>query len=233
MLNIFQQGQFGRRRVGAADGGGSDPEFANVAALLHFEGTNGSTTFTDVKGHTFTPTNSPTISTAQFKFGSASGSFAGGNRYIEATSADFVISGQFTVEMFVRLDSLGAFRSLFTLRDNATVWSYAIVNSTGTVTFFRSSSATSVATLSINTWYHLAFTRDASNVNRIFIDGVPDGSFSNSNNMSNATGRVRIGYDVSVTDQPLVGYADEFRLTRNVARYTAGFTPPAAQFPDS
>ena len=57
-------------RFAAAAGG--DPDWANVVLLLHLDGTDGSTTITDVKGNTCTTINTAAISTAQSKFGGAS-----------------------------------------------------------------------------------------------------------------------------------------------------------------
>ena len=81
-----------------------DPHWSNVVALLHLDGANGSATFTDQKGHTFTAGGSATLSTAQQKFGSASLVLNGSTQYItSATSADWEMgSGDFTIEMWVR-----------------------------------------------------------------------------------------------------------------------------------
>lgn len=50
----------------------SDPLFSSVVAGLHFNDVNNSTTFTDVKGNTFTAFGSSVISTAQSQFGGSS-----------------------------------------------------------------------------------------------------------------------------------------------------------------
>lgn len=62
----------------------SDPYFSNVSLLLHMDGANGSTTFTDSGPNalTITPTGT-TISTSQAKYG-ASGYFNGTSAYLTA-----------------------------------------------------------------------------------------------------------------------------------------------------
>ena len=54
-------------------GGSADPYAANVISLLHFDGVNGSTTFTDqVPSRSWGRSGTSTISTAQSKFGGSS-----------------------------------------------------------------------------------------------------------------------------------------------------------------
>jgi Concanavalin A-like lectin/glucanases superfamily len=58
--------------------------------LLHCDGADGSTTFTDVMGHTLTPSGNVQIDTAQSKFGGASALFDGSGDYLSiADSADW------------------------------------------------------------------------------------------------------------------------------------------------
>ena len=38
--------------------------------------------------------------------------------------------------------------------------------------------------------------------------------------------------DISTT-QDFLGWIDELRITKGIARYTSGFTPPSEAFPDS
>jgi Concanavalin A-like lectin/glucanases superfamily len=58
--------------------------------LLHCDGADGSTTFTDVMGHTLTPSGNVQIDTAQSKFGGASALFDGVGDYLSvAYSTDF------------------------------------------------------------------------------------------------------------------------------------------------
>src|SRR3990167_7743345 len=54
--------------------------------LLHMDGTNGSTTFTDEIGKTVTANGNAQISTAQSKFGGASGLFNGAGDWIDVPS---------------------------------------------------------------------------------------------------------------------------------------------------
>lgn len=90
--------------------GGGDPYWANVVSLLHMDGANGSTTFTDQKGKTWTPNGNVQISTAQSVFGGSSAAFDGVNDSLSiASHADFGFgTGDWTVECFVRQTTTAA-----------------------------------------------------------------------------------------------------------------------------
>ena len=78
--------------------------------------------------------------------------------------------------------------------------------------------------LSNDTWYHLAWTRDGSGDNNLWLDGVNKLNWTNSNNMSLGTKSLLFGVTNSPTDYIYEGYIDEVRLS-TVERYTSTFTP--------
>jgi hypothetical protein len=84
----------------------------------------------------------------------------------------------------------------------------------------------------VNGWTHLAVDRDASNVLRIYGDGVVIASGTVSATLFNSTRGLTIGNDESAT-RTFVGQIDEVRITKGVARYGGAFTPPSAPFLDS
>ena len=86
--------------------------------------------------------------------------------------------------------------------------------------------------------YHIAVCRDGS-TSRLFIDGVQQGVdvtdsatyFTPTNEFSLMCERDagNLGIAATLTN----GFLDEFRLTKGVARYTANFAVPTAEFPRS
>jgi hypothetical protein len=79
-----------------------------------------------------------------------------------------------------------------------------------------------LASLTKNTWYHLALTRSGTDM-KAFINGVQTGTtFTNSTNFSN-NGNVRIGTE---TSQYFHGNISNLRVIKGTALYTSNFTPP-------
>jgi hypothetical protein len=81
--------------------GDVDLNYADVTLLLHGDGTNNSTTFTDnsPSPKTVTGSGNAKISTTEFKFGGASMAFDGTGDFVSATSNDFNLgSSNFTWE---------------------------------------------------------------------------------------------------------------------------------------
>lgn len=225
-------------RFGGGGGGGTDPNFSSVTSLLHFDGVDASTTFTDVKGKTWTAGGSAQLDTAQAKWG-ASSLLLGGSDYISTGgSTDYSPTGDFTYECWVRTTDVSSIHVIASTRGGGTGWQFQI-NAGGAVqiTFFGSYSggaavAVSSSTLSTNTWYHVAWTHTGGTW-RVFINGVLEGSNAPAGSYASNTSTLYLGFDPIFGGRYFTGHIDDSRITRGVARYTSTFTPPSAAFPDS
>lgn len=217
-----------------------DPLFSNVSLLLHFDGANGSTTFTDSSASPKTVARSgdAQISTAQSVFGGSSGLFDGTGDYLTlGGESDFAFgTGDFTIEFFFYSNSLSSLKGLYDSRPNSVVsGAYPTIYTDGTTLRYFVSGGVRISggTLTTGVWRHVAVCR-ASGTTRMFLDGTQVGSnYTDSTNYINGASRPVIGaLGDSLAAGPYNGYIDELRVTKGVARYTAGFTPPAAPFPN-
>ncbi len=234
---------------GTAGGGPTDPDFSSVVSLLHLDGSNGSTTFTDVIGKTWTRTRSGTttaISTTQSKFGGASLGISstgpGGLETADHADWDFG-SGNFTIEGWGYSSSLTnahGNQGFFCVKYNGLTGGAPFLMQTltdGAVQFLGSTDAvawtidcsSSAGLVSAGGWYFYRFKR-TGNVFSGEVDGTQFASDTQAGLlMTNANVVVLGGYqgnDVLVWP----GYIDDFRATKGVARTTG---VPTAAFPDS
>ena len=229
-----------------------DPYFSNVASLLHFDGANGSTTFTDVKGKVWTGAGLATISTTQSRFGGASAFFnntaANANGRISSPhNADFNLAAvDFTVEAWV-YNTATAGNQIMVGKDGVfgasfPSWSIIINGSRKFALQVGSGNGTSslqampsTASVALNTWTHVAAVRSGSTV-RLFINGVLDSTHTITATITDGAKEVYIGDYTSNTateDGKFQGYIDEVRITKGIARYTATFSVPTEAFPDT
>lgn len=229
------------RRVMMAGAGGSlpDPYWANVAALLHMDGANGSTTFTDETGKTWTANAGAAISTSQSKFGGASGDFRASAWITTPSHADFGFgSGDFTIEGFNFYTTTGGGdQCVFDNRSGANTGIAIYIAGSGGNTLLRAfSNAAQIATsspagFSLSTWEHWAVTRQGTTL-RGFIGGTQVFSVTDSRTYASSAAPF-IGDNYVAPSQSALTRVDEVRITKGVARYTANFTPPTAAFPNS
>jgi hypothetical protein len=108
------------------------------------------------------------------------------------------------------------------------------VATNGNFNFFDQSPRTLSTTYSKNVWTHFAVTFDGTNI-RLFRNGLleANNSFNGfSTNAGSFSNTIRIGGVPGNTSVGFVGYIDDLRITKGVARYTANFTPPTAAFPN-
>jgi hypothetical protein len=225
-----------RRDTGALLGavrtadGASD---SSVVALLYLDGAEGATTFYDATGKTWTATGAAVISRAQSVFGGGALFVpnSDGNFIAAGTSADWAFgTGDFTVELWVRIAAIPA-----TLFDSpvgnwgaSTGWCF-FVQPTGVLSFFTNgtSLASAAGVVAANTWHHIAVCR-ASGTLRIFVDGVQVASAANTENLTRSD-FCRVGCNAVSTDS-FNGWIDMVRISKGLARYTAGFAVPSVPF---
>jgi len=229
--------------AGGAAGGALDPNYASVGLLLHFDGTNFGTTFTDNSPSPKTPTstNGTTTSTATVKFGTASGSFNGSSNYLEyADNAAWQLgTGDFTIEFWINASASGTYTMVVGTQQSGVDNGFWRVgnrfNSLNQIYFARGTGTgfnEVQASVNVNdgSWHHVAVVRSSGTVT-IYADGISSASSSITGTCS-TNQALRVGYNQRDSAY-ISGNVDDLRITKGVARYTANFTPPTAAFPDS
>lgn len=237
--------RFGAGLISSVSGG--NDHFTK--ALLHFDGTPGSTTFTDdAPGNSNTwvasgsgPVLADSSSGGFPKFG-ATYLLSGALTHIYcAAKPEFNLSSQdFTIDFWWWKPLAGVYYLTGQTDSGATFAGssfYIICDNAGKIQFTVSdgSSGTSVlSTTSIavaSVWRHIAATRNG-NVLRLFIDGIQEGGdVSFTWTVPNSLARLGIfSLGSYAPNNPAVGVFDEYRLSIGIARWTSNFVPPAMAY---
>jgi len=219
-------------------------------SLLHFNGADASTTFSDESSKSWTRYGNAQIDTAESKFGGTSGKFDGTGDGIDTPdNSDFDFgSGDFTIDMWVNFASGGGGGYLFAKTAAGAVQDSYEALVTGSKIYFYYSTDGSILNAgaisnTINPfggpWYHFAFVRYGSNWTW-YIDGQQSGSNPAAATLFASTSRFSVGFtNRSIAYTPWNGWIDEVRVSKGIARYTGNFTPPtypyqpASSFPAS
>lgn len=82
----------------------------------------------------------------------------------------------------------------------------------------------------LNTWHHVAACRSGANL-RLFCNGIQVGSTHNigTTSMYHSSFDLHVGRWYGYAGS-IIGYIDDARITKGVARYTSNFTPPVEEF---
>lgn len=227
------------------DGISDDPYWNNVSLLLHGDGVNGSTSFIDSSNYhaTVTPTGNAQISTAAMKYGSGSMYFDGSEDRLTINSSSVLnFTDDLTIECwFYCLGYRTTYNAYYNYIFSAGVQSYprmyaaVIYNGTLSCEISSSTQITSFVTssaIALNQWHHLAIVRSGSTV-KAYLNGT---QFGTAQTLSGSVSFSTFLVGTSPwwpSQENWQGYIDDLRVTRGVARYTGGFTPPSSAFPDS
>jgi hypothetical protein len=88
----------------------------------------------------------------------------------------------------------------------------------------------STSTFTATGWHHVAVVR-TGDILRMFINGVQEGGdVAKSGAMDNSTGALSVGRWGEANSQYWNGWIDEVRISKGIARWTAGFTPPTEAY---
>ncbi len=184
------------------------------------------------RGHAVTASGNAAVSATQVKFGAKSLALDGSGDYLSVSEVPALSQNPFTIQAFVYPSVVNTYQTLFDSRVNnstnggmtvqitnsAKIQVYAVTSS-GTVNF------TTSASLSANSWQHIALVRSGtgSNETQIFIDGVSAGTFTLAGNLSLSSFNIGKTFD----NYYLNGFIDDYRIT-SFAEYSANFTPPTS-----
>jgi hypothetical protein len=229
-----------------------DPYFSSVSLLLHMDGANGSTTFTDSSLNALTVTSSGVTTSdtgAKSGFGQA-GDFPGtssSSLTIPASSGFNFGTGNFTIEFWFNIPAGASglpFGKTFLSNEN-NVWSagafslYGLASSTQfRPSFWINEFSGSVPILIPSSgdyrdgnWHHFAIVRSGSAF-AMYIDGSLVASGTHAGNCGSGTRNLMIGDNLANNsgDRNFLGKFDDLRITKGVART---ITVPTAPYPNS
>jgi hypothetical protein len=212
---------------------GGDSYFSNVALLLHMDGTLSDSSISQL---IMTANGNAQVSSAQSKFGGASGYFDGSSgSYLSCAdpkTASAFGTGDFTVEFWAHPDALQDTVGLVSSRING--------QNSWVVTFYQGNNnlqwhslysiiINTQTTIPVQEWTHIAVTR-SSGMLAVYVNGNKVGSAQDNSDYGN-TATLNIGYDSF--QGVFNGYIDDVRITKGVARYTqSAFGVPAFPYAD-
>lgn len=195
--------------------------------------------FIDISNNKFnlTPFGDVAISTSVFKYGNGSCAFDGNGDYltIPFNSAFNFGTEDFTFEAWIYPTSTSGRRGIYaTSGGSGSVYKFVIHldsgilkvhinNAAGINTYWNGTSA-----ITANIWTHIAVIR-AGGIWTLYINGVANGTGTNTFNITATNETTYIGYGGEAYFTEFVGYIDELRITKGIARYTANFTPPTSE----
>jgi hypothetical protein len=210
------------------------------ASLLHMNGDNESTTFTDVSGKIWTPNGNAKLSTSSPKFGTACGTFAAATDYISTpANTDFnLATNNFTIDFWCIVPDAVTNVNFYKQRldgDNYVAisrnmtygsWFYAELSNTQVI-YCLAGNLKSIG--GGTAWTHIAVTRSGS-AWKFFAGGVDQttsGSTSSATVPYFASTDIIIGEQTSGTGTVKL---DEFRILNGEAIWTSNFSVPTAEY---
>ena len=220
-----------------------------TVALLHFNGADTSTTFTDESGKTWTASGNAQIDTgitSPLSDGGGTAIFDGTGDYISAAdSADWRLDGgsnsnAWTIDFWVRFNGDPGTASVGLISqyvDTANFWALNVGNNflifavrVANVNTVVVSGAWDPATA---TWYHVAFVKDGTTGYTLYVNGTAlAAAATDTDTMPDYASDLRIGKSTlsDGSDVFLNGWLDEFRISKGIARWTGNFTPPTGEY---
>ena len=197
--------------------------------ILTCQNSTGSITDASSNSHTITANGGPAANALTPFSSNLNGStyFDGtGDYLLTPTSSDFTFgTGDFTVEHWFYTNNWATSQVIDGRMNGAgssTNWC-TYIESGKTYRFFAGGDQITSSALADNTWYHVALVRN-SGTTTLYINGVSQGTYSDSNNYDSTQITVGI-HGPNRSSYPYEGYISNLRIIKGTAVYTSAFTP--------
>ena len=216
-------------------GAATDPFAASVIALLPFNGANGSTVFTDLASSQVwaQELGSPTITTAQSKWGGASiQGTSSGSIAISGPGSQWLLDGDYSVECWILTNANGGGASAINIACASGNIDLNITVGGGGITHARAGDsgigASDGGGSIYGRWIH-AFIGRQGTTNYAACNGVMSSTPGNTSVISGPVTRVAACFQASLVGSPYL-YLDDLRVTRGVCRHTSSFAVPTGPY---
>ncbi len=210
-------------------------------SLLHFNGANGSTTFTDENGRVWTAYGNAQLSTTSPKFGSASLLLDGTGDYTTSPAhVDMRPAGAFTVSAWINTTNFADFQLIFEVMDYVGGFFYGfqmLVHASKYIRFWGGPNANTqvngTTDVCDGAWHHVEMSYDGTTY-RVFTDGNLEGSATAGACTWVVSALPSIGKQTFPGNPGAVTYyfngkIDEVRFINGSALHTASFTPDTTE----
>jgi hypothetical protein len=225
-----------------------DPDYASVALLLHCDGANGSTSFTDnsLNALTITANGNAQVTTTDPKFGTGALTLDGSGDWLEVPAdVDFEFgTGLFTVDLWLKTSQGTGFHQpigQFYASPLNGEWSLRPKNQGGSGGGIGIAYRTAIGFVDANSgfdvnddsWHFIRIVRESPTSLKIYVDGTQRLSHTISASQTlGRTGRgLRLGRNENDSNAYYNGQIDDVRITKGVAR--SGAEVPTLPFPNA
>ncbi|BFT94903.1 MAG: hypothetical protein MNSN_09190 [Minisyncoccus archaeiphilus] len=204
---------------------------SNTVLLMHMDGIDNGTVFSDQTGKTITRYGDTKTVIATKKFGSASAYFDGNEDYLTiSTSSDLIWDGNFTIDFWINFSNLSSQYIFATANDGAGFIRLTYNNGQWMISETVTNQVIADNDIIVGNWYHVALLRD-NGVIKLFKNGVQvNTNWNRTTVYQPSSDGFRIGRQWGSYAGFFNGYIDEFRISKGVARWISDFTPPNAQY---
>lgn len=244
VITLTSSGAASARAFGFGAGTVTDPYFADVTLLLHCEGANLGTSFTDssLLANAMTATAAGAVTnTGTVKFGDSSLRLRNaGNNLSCANTGFFFGTDDFTFECWIYYDSIFPPTALGSFFSNSATNTFlaGYGASTSNLIFYGAGGPVDTTGwahgMSAQAWNHAAWVRNGAN-RTIYVNGNSIGTAADVGGVSftPSAGTTFLGSNPVSPFATVAGNVDEIRVTTGVARYTSNFAVPTSPFPNS
>lgn len=211
----------------------------NYAFLCHFDGPNGSPTFTDEVGNTITANGDAQITTSDSVFGGACGLFDGTGDYLTVSDSDrfAYANSALTIGFRVKV-AVNQTNFIYSHNDNAGNKLEIYFDSNGDLNFVAQSASVTVANYTwdanivTSTWYEFEIVRSGTSLvcrkNGTAVSASIATAIS-TNGLPNVAVDLEIGRQFGGASY-LNGKLDEMRILKGTAAHGSDYTSPTSAF---